>query len=287
MAELLCSGLVFAPADLVIDLTQPDIAAALSVLESINEEKSGKWTGCLLFQSDMGLFESIGRFLPLKYRGLLACRLLAESLNVTWGISQGNPIGHRIETFDPITGLTQSRFTIDHPDNPQTLKQAPLPYSDVVNSRIIKVTPFDVLGDGIPAYITWTGTASGGGTNPLAYEIHSAVNGLCSSGQIITRVVFDQAVEFTQNMVPSRAWIDNPPTDTDMVFSIQKFSYLDASQDTGEEIGCLVFTPGTHVGTITTTGYNTFLAGEVIKTIGSSEMGNGVGIGVTYSGTIV
>jgi hypothetical protein len=278
---------VFAPADLVIDLTQPDIAAALSVLESINQGNRVSGLNAYFFNLTWDYSNPLA--IPtFEVPAITGVQVSPSSLNVTWGISQGNPIGSRVETFSPTTGLTQSRFTVDHPNNPQPLKQAPLPFSDVVNARTIKVTPFDALGDGIPVYINWSGTASGGigVSNPYAYEIHSAVNSYCSSGQIIQRTVFDQTVTYTQNMSPSQAWIDDPPTSGDMVFSIQQFSYSNGTQDTGVEIGCLVFTPGTHVGTITTTGYNTFNLGDVMKTIGTSEMGNGVGISVTYSGTI-
>jgi hypothetical protein len=271
----------------VVDFTQPDIAKALEILQAVSPGSVIGGLNAHFFNLtwDYSAPTDVTSFVVPQIVNIIIDGVTQQ---VQWQKAGGDPLGYRIEVVDPVTGITYNRFTIDHPNNPQGLTQFKLNPLDYANTRDIIITPFGGLGDG-PSYVITNVSLSGSGSNSnsnSSYVFNSAVNGLIVSGQIITRYIFDQGVFYAQNMVPSQAWIDNPPA-TDMVFSIQKFSYVDGSQDAGEEIGCLVFAPGTHIGTITTIASLIFNQGEVLKTIGSSEMGNGVGICVTYSGVVL
>lgn len=163
---------IFSPSDLVIDLTQPDIADALSALESITP--GSRVGGLALYFFNLTWDYSLGTPVPTLVVPTVTGLVIDQvSQNLTWGISQGTPDGHRIETFDVTTGAQYSKFTIDHPSNPQLLKQSNIPAADWLYPRVFKVTPFDALGDGIPSFVFWGGSSgvgvigSGGGGYPV------------------------------------------------------------------------------------------------------------------------
>jgi hypothetical protein len=290
---------VFAPSDLVIDLTQPDIADVLSLLES--STPGSRVSGLEVFffneQWDYSAPTVIPSFTVPSITGLVIDQV---SQNLTWGLASGIPDGHRVETMDVNTGVLYSKYTVDHPNNPQLLKQATIPSADWLSPRVIKVTPFDALGDGIPSVIVWGGSsgvppAGGGAGGTGSSVIHQTVNQTIQPNQVLCRVVFDRTVTFAINMFPSQAWIDVspsasggsvPPTASgDMIFSVQQFSYSNGSQDVGIEVACLHFVHGTHVGFYVAPNTTIFQPGDCLKVIAQNTPGDGVGIGLTLVGT--
>jgi hypothetical protein len=168
---------VFAPSDLVIDLTQPDIATALGLLEALTPGSRIGGLAVYFFnlQWDYSLTTVVPSFTVPSISGLA---VEVQSQNLTWGLATGLPDGHRVETFDVSSGVVLSKYTVDHPSNPQLLKQSPLPAADWLSPRLIKVTPFDGLGDGIPSVIVWGGSSGipviGGGGGGAAIPQNQA-----------------------------------------------------------------------------------------------------------------
>lgn len=170
-AGTLLQRVVTAPSDLVIDLTQPDIAATLSLLESLTP--GSRVGGLALYFFNLTWDYSAGTPIPSFVAPVVSGLVIVQdSQNLSWAITQGLPDGHRVETFDVVTGETYSKYTIDHPSNPQLLTQAPIPAADWLNPRVFKVTPFDALGDGMPSFVVWGGSSGvpviGGGSTALS-----------------------------------------------------------------------------------------------------------------------
>lgn len=155
---------VFAPSDLTIDLTAPDIQKALAILESATPGSRIGGLALLFFNLtwDYSAPTIIPSFIIPAISGLFVD---LPSQNLKWSIIQGLPDGHRVETFDATAAVVYTRFTTDHPSNPQLLTQAPIPSPDWLNPRLFKVTPFDALGDGIPSFVAWGGSS---GIAPIA-----------------------------------------------------------------------------------------------------------------------
>src|SRR3984957_19261759 len=281
---------VFSPSDLVIDLTQPDIAETLAILQALSPNGRIQGLDAYFFnlQWDYSTPTPIPNFQVPAITGLL---INDATQQVSWNIAQGIPDGYRIDITDAVTNQLLNQFTIDHPYNPISLTQFQMSNIDFTNARNITITPFDSIGDGIPLTIYHAGNGIVGGG--LSYIIHQTVNGILQPNQVLCRVPFDQPVVYAQNLVPSQAWIDvppvsgsNPPALTgSMVLSIQRFSSTDGSQDVGIEFACLTFVPGSHVGVYTSLSDEILNQGDVLKVIAQNQPGDGVGIGLTIVGT--
>lgn len=158
---------IFAPSDLIIDLTKPGVADILTALESITPGSRVGGLEALFFneQWDYSTPTAIPSFAVPMISGAF---IEPVSQTLQWGLAQGLPDGHRIETFDVTTGNSLSKFTVDHPSNPILLKRADIPAADWLNPRVFKITPFDGLGDGIPSFVVWGGSSGvpviGGGS---------------------------------------------------------------------------------------------------------------------------
>jgi hypothetical protein len=274
---------VFAPSDLVIDLTQPDIAAALSILEAINGNNRVSGLDAFFFNLtwDYSSPFTIPSFTVPVITGL---QVDQGTGSLTWGVAQGTPDGHRVETFEIVSGFTASRFTVDHPNNPQLLRQAPLPYDDLVNPRIIKVTPFDAVGDGIPQYITWYG-ASGGllqGPNPLSYTIGCTYDGAIPTAYTMVRIPYDQAVQYAPGFTPSQAYLEIAPTNK-FVFTIFKRAF---GTTTDVAIGTITFLAGSKVGIFGSLSSFIFNVGDLVKVVSQGAIDStAFNFGMTLSGT--
>lgn len=200
------------------------------------------------------------------------------------GVSQGTPDGHRVETFELVSGLTASRFTVDHPSNRQLLKQAPLPFDDLVNPRIIKVTPFDAVGDGIPQTITWYGASGGsiGGSNPLSYTIGCTYDGPIPTTYTMVRIPYDQAVQYAPGFTPSQAYLEIAPT-SKFVFTIF-MRLFGTTVDT--TIGTITFLPGSKIGIFGSLASFVFNVGDLIKIVSQNTIDSTASnFGMTLSGT--
>jgi hypothetical protein len=157
---------VFAPSDLVIDLTQPDIAEVLNTIQAT--VPGGRITGLEALFFNLTWDYSAPTVVPSFAVPALTGILIDESTQqIMWGLStdSGTPDGYRVEVMNYGTGQLQNKYTIDHISNPQLLTQLQLSTFDFQSTSgiIIKVTPFDSLGDGIPSTITWAGAVGGGG----------------------------------------------------------------------------------------------------------------------------
>lgn len=271
---------VFAPSDLVIDLTQPDIAAALSILEAINGNNRVSGLNAYFFNLtwDYSTPFTIPSFTVPVITGL---QVDQEQGSLTWGVSQGTPDGHRVETYDLITGLTANRYTVDHPSNPQLLKQAVLSSDDLLNPRLIKVTPFDSVGDGIGQTITWLG--SSGGQSENSYTIGSIFNGTLQASGVLIRVPFDMPVGYLPNFVPSQLVLDTAPTSNYIINIYQQ----NTANSPLIQIGTITILAGQRIGAFTSVsglGY-TFNEGQIVKVIcqGTADATAG-NLGMTLSG---
>ena len=193
---VLLQRVVFSPSDLVVDLTQPPIAGALSLLEAINggSRVTGLYAYFFNLTWDYSQPLNLPGFAVPQVTGLI---INPNSAALQWGLASAvagqdisGVIGHRIETFDLQSGYTASRYTVDHPLNPVPLRTSPMPYTDYLNPRTFKVTPFDALGDGIPAYVTWPGISgiSGGIFGTVSYI---GTTGLIQGGPITQSGILD------------------------------------------------------------------------------------------------
>jgi len=158
---------VFAPSDLVIDLNQADIQATLKYLESLTPGSRVGGLSVYFFNLtwDYSAPTTVPAFVAPSISGVFVD---FNSQTLQWSLAEGIPDGHRVETYDVTLGTVLSRYTIDHPSNPQLLTRADIPAADWLSPRIFKVTPFDALGDGRPTFISWggssgTGVIGGGG----------------------------------------------------------------------------------------------------------------------------
>jgi hypothetical protein len=158
---------VFAPADLVVDLTQPDIADVLETLQAT--VPGGRISGLEAVFFNLTWDYSAPTVVPSFTVPSLTGILVDETTQqVLWGLAPGSgtPDGYRIEVTNYSTGQLQNKYTIDHISNPELLTQYQMSPFDFLSASgvIIKVTPFDTLGDGIPITLTWPGSVGSGGT---------------------------------------------------------------------------------------------------------------------------
>jgi hypothetical protein len=276
---------VTAPADLVIDLTQSDLADALSILEAANG--GSRIAGLAVYFFNLTWDYSQPTIIPsFNVPAITGLTVIPVYQGISWGLSQGTPTGHRVETLDLVSGVTYSKYTIDHPNNPQVLLQANLPVSDYLNARIIKVTPFDALGDGIPSFTVWAGASGGisGGANPGAYTIGSTYNGSIPASGVMVRIPLDQVIQFYNSFVPSQAYLEIAPA-SGFTFSI--YQRLKGTV-TDTAVGLITFPAGSNVGFFTSNFLTKiiFNVGDLVKVVAQGTADPlAANFGMTLSGT--
>ena len=275
---------IFAPSDLTVDLTDPTIKNVIEVAQLLNP--SG-------FNINAYFFNLTWDYSAPLYLTQLTVPVISGltvdpvTQQAQWQVVSGIPTGYRVQIQDPTTNVTYNAFTVDHPHNTQPLTQFKLQPSDYNNLRNITITPFNALGAGPPVGLLHNPVSATGVPSPANYEIHETINGLVGSEQILARVPFDYAVNFAPNLVPSQAWIDVPPISGAMICSIQKFTLASNNGDAGTEFACLLFNPGSHVGTFVCPAGQSFNVGDTLKVIAPTASGNnGVGIGMSLSATM-
>jgi hypothetical protein len=277
---------VFAPSDLIVDFSQPDLAQTLELVQLLSS--SNRVAGVKAYFFNLTWDYSLPTPIPaFEIPSITDVFVDTNTQTINWTVATGQPKGYRVTVKDPVSNTVYNTFTVDNPLNTQPLTQFKMLSQDFLSDRLVTVTPFDGLGDGLSTNVPAGGFGAGGGVaSPFGYSIHFMENRLTVTGQIVGRAVFDYPVTYYQNFLPSQAWLDLV-SDTPMVLSIQKFSLVDGTQDTGEEVGCLVFPSNSHTGVFTApaTGVD-FQPGEVIKVIQSAYAGNGQGMAITLSGLL-
>lgn len=274
---------VFSPSDLQFDLTDPTIRNAISVAQTLNP--SGFTINAYFFNLgwDYSIPLNLTQVTVPSISGLVIDPF-TQSVRWTDTSGQLNPAtGFSITVTDPTGKYVINQYTIDHPHNYSPVTQAQLSSFDFLNGNVINVTPFNALSRGLTLSTLNSPVSASGLALPQDYRIPSVVNGFVSSGQIIVRNPFDQAVNYAVNMAPSQAWIDQPPSSGTLVFSIQQFTLGINGGNTGVEIGCLTFTAGSHVGTYSVPAGGAFAVGDCLKFICTSQVGSGDGAGIGLS----
>jgi hypothetical protein len=276
---------VTAPSDLVIDLTQSNLADALSLLEAANG--GSRIAGLAAYFFNLTWDYSLATIIPsFNVPAITGLTVIPVYQGIAWQLLTGSPNGHRVETLDVNSGVTYSKYTIDHPNNPQILLQANLPPSDYLNPRLIKVTPFDALGDGVPSFVVWPGVsgAVSGAPNIASYTIGSTYNGLMATGTAMARIPFDQVVQFYNSFVPSQAYLESAPTST---YTFTIYQRLKGSL-TDTAIGTITFPAGSNVGAFTSNFATSivFHVGDLVKVVSQNSLDTNAGnFGMTLSGT--
>jgi len=289
---------VFAPSDLSFDLTDSRVQQVLALVTSFAQGGGIPFYAYFFnltwdYSLPLNLIDVVSITASGGNSLGIANLAVDDSTKIaSWTLTGSKPDGYRVTVSDQVTMQVYDQFTLDNPSNPQPLTQFTLTDADFYAPRNINVTPFNSLGDGTGQTIghVFSGTSSGG-NNTGTYTIGCTFNGLVPSQYILVRVPFDLPVTFYQNMVPSQAWIDIPPSTADMVLSIQKISV--ASQGTvappyivATEFGTLTYSPGSSKGVFCST-LASFNPGDVLKVIAPIGTSDGVGIGFTLSGTKV
>lgn len=161
---------VFAPSDLIIDITKEPVATFLGVLEALTP--GGRVLGLNAYFFNLMWDYSLPTTIPaFDVPSISGTIVEVASQSITWGIQSGAPTGYRVETTHPTTGQLLRKYTVDHPNNPQTLTRAFMTAGDWINPVQIKVTPFDKFGDGLPYTLAWGGASGipviGSGINEI------------------------------------------------------------------------------------------------------------------------
>src|SRR5581483_5682603 len=117
---------------------------------------------------------------------------------------------------------------------------------------------------------------------PTQIIASSMLNCLVAANQFVYRFDFPRAVTFAIDMVPSQAWVDVPPSTT-QVFTIEKFTL--ASPTVGTLIGTVTFSPGSYVGKFVAANSTSFAVGDVLKIVGPAVPGDGAGMAFSLVGT--
>lgn len=150
---------IFAPADLTVDLTQPDIAQALGVLQAASPGGALEGMTAYFFNLtwDYSDATDIPSFTVPSISGVI---INDYTQQILWSIASGNPSGYRVTVSDTDTGLVYSQFTLDHPFNKEVLTQYRMEQEDFYANRTFQITPFNATGDGLSSFISHP--ASGG-----------------------------------------------------------------------------------------------------------------------------
>ena len=274
---------IFAPSDLVVDFTQPDIAEALQILQAISPDGMIDGLSAYFFNLtwDYSYATDVTSFVVPQIINII---IDSQTQQVQWQVQGGNPTGYRISISDSVTGITYNRFTIDHSDNPHKLNQFKLNPLDFASTRDITITPFGGIGDG-PSYVITNVSQFSitGSQSPGSYTIGCTYNGTLPASGTMVRIPFDVSVQYVQNFTPSQAILDNPPTNTYLIYIYQQ------NQASGglNAIGYITFSPGSQVGVFTSYGSTimNFSPGNIIKVItqGTADP-TAANLGFTISG---
>ena len=286
---LLASGLllqraIFAPSDLVVDFTQPDIAEALELLQALSPNNRVGGINAYFFNStwDYSAPTAITSFTVPQ---LINIVIDATTQQVEWQVQQGKPLGYRVEITDPVTGITYNRFTVDHPNNTQNLKQFKINPLDFASTRNITITPFDALGDGVPTtIINVTANSITGSQSPGTYSIGSMLNGSLPPNTVLMRIPFDIPVQFATNFPLSQAWLETPPASTPVTITIYK---IPQGGTVANEfvVGSFTFAVGSCVATFSSGDIVNFNAGDIIRVVTPASVDSATSdIGFVLSG---
>lgn len=218
---------VFSPSDLSFDLTEPGVHNALLLIESLSTTRRISSIEAYFFNLtwDYSVPLALGTLVGVPSISGLAIDPNTHQTN--WLVTTGKPTGYRVNLQDPTSGITYDRFTVDNPDNPQGLTQFRLADSDYFSDRIITVTPYDGLGDGIPIQISHSVVGSvltptiTGQSSSSFYSVGVTYDGIPPPGTVLIRHPFDQPVIYGQDMIPSLGVVDLAPT-ADTVFTVSK-----------------------------------------------------------------
>lgn len=166
ISGVLLQRVVTSPSDLVINYTQPPVSTFLGIIQALTP--GGRVLGINAYFFNLTWDYSAPTPIPgLTVPALTGVVIDLPSQNIVWGVSQGIPSGHRVETYSTVDGSLLSKYTVDHPQNPQLLRRAFMTFADYQNPRQIKITPFDGFGDGIPTVINWAGASGTPGAPPF------------------------------------------------------------------------------------------------------------------------
>ena len=288
---------VFAPADLNIDLTTADIQAILIEVLAVSPISRLAGLNAYFFNLtwDYSQPVNVSSFIVPSISGLAVNEYTQR---VEWSLGTGRPLGYRMLLQDPVSGITYAKATVDNPSNPQTLLQYQMSTSDFYSDRVITVTPYDALGDGIPGVTThaasggllWANgttsipgllTASGiNSGNTASYTIGCTFNGQPAASQVFVRIPLDRAIRFESNFTPSRAIIETAPTATYVLYISRN----------GINVGTITFAAGQAgiPAALFSGGPLVFNFGDTIRVIGQSSTDlTAANIGFTLAATKV
>jgi hypothetical protein len=255
---------VFAPSDLVIDFTQPDIAETLEIIQALSPNNRVGSLRAFFYntQWDYSLPTTIPAFdVPM----LVNIVIDGNTQQVEWQVQQGSPKGYRVEINDVVTGQTYNRFTVDNPLNPQGIKQFKINPLDFANTRTIVVTPFDALGDGIPVIITNASSYSiSGSQSPGSYSIGCTYDGPIPISFVLIRIPLDVPIQFGTNFNLSQAYLETAPTS---LFVCNIYQILAGGAPASAFlVGTITFNAGSRIATFSGGPIN-FSAGDIIKVV--------------------
>jgi hypothetical protein len=145
---------VFAPSDLVFDLTQPDVQNVLEVASALQSVSGGGAEIAAYFFNLMWDYSAPTLLFDVGLPVISGLIIDTPSQQAKWTVTAGRPTGYRVEVTDPTTGKIVNKFTTDHPHNLQALTQFQMSMPDFNNPRVIAVTPFNALGDGITKVVS-------------------------------------------------------------------------------------------------------------------------------------
>lgn len=259
---------VFAPSDLIIDFTNPDIATKLEILQALSPNNRVGGLNAYFFNLtwDYSTPTSIPSF---QIPTIVNVAIDGNTQLAGWQVATGRPSGYRVDIKDPITGITYNKFTVDNPQNPQGLTQFKLLQQDFQASRNITITPFDALGDGIPYLLTNASQYSiTGSQSPNSYTMGCTWDGPIPGNFVMLRVPLDIPVQYTFNFAPSQGYLETAPLST---LSISLYQ-IPAGQPRSAAIpvGVMTFAPGSRVATVISFALITnFFTGDVMLALTS------------------
>lgn len=192
---------VFSPSDLVIDLTQPDIAEILELIEAT--APNSRVTGLVGYFFNEQWDYSAGTSVPsFEVPSLTGIIIDSGTQQVSWAVATGLPSGYRVIITNALTNQVQNKFTVNHPYNPQLLTQFQMSTADFQAPVNISVTPFDAVGDGVGTTISWPGSGNtlGGGGSTEAYPAGVGAQLTSFDSALIDQLAFRSITAFTTGL---------------------------------------------------------------------------------------
>lgn len=259
---------IFAPSDLIIDFTNPDIATKLEILQALSPNNRVGGLNAYFFNLtwDYSAPTNIPSF---QIPTIVNVAIDGNTQLAGWQVATGRPSGYRVQIVDPVTGITYNKFTVDNPQNPQGLTQFKLLQQDFQSTRNIVITPFDALGDGIPYLLNNASQYSiTGNQSPNSYTLGCTWDGPVPGNFVMLRIPLDLPVQYTFNFAPSQGYLETAPLNT-LAISLYQ---IPAGQPRSAAIpvGVMVFSAGSRVAVVTSFGLVTnFFTGDVMLALTS------------------